>query len=205
MRPRGPRRPSAGKWPRLARPGPAPRGKAKAGQGRRCPRQSGQAAGLSSGRRKPRLTSFAAPLPQTDRLFGLCSRLGASDARLRPPLSHNPLAQGHAGSPAYPPPSGCEEAARPGRAVRLRAGPNHTPLAQPKCGCGCACVGLGQRSPGINADNPTRRRHCPRVAFLYDSVPKSRINPAPGFLFPLAPFGNPLALRSPPIISLLWL
>lgn len=44
-----------------------------------------------------------------------------------------------------------------------------------------------------------------RASFLCDSVPKSTGNTAPEFLYPLAPFGYPRALPSPPITFLLRL
>lgn len=203
-RSRSPRRPSAGKSPRLARPGAARESKGRSGKtspsavrtGRRAEQRPTEAKAHFPGR----------SLPQTGWVSGLCSLLGASDARLRPPLPHNPLVQGLAGSPAHRPPSRCAKAASPGPAVRVRAGARPLPTGPTGTRPQMRLRWFGPTvSPRINPDNPMRRRHCAPRALLYDSVPKSRGNPAPGFLFPLAPFGNPFATPSPPIRVLLWL
>lgn len=173
-------------------PGPGTGGEAKAGKGKRPTPKSEQAAVLSNGRRKQRPTSSTAPFLKPARSQGFTVRFWASEARLRPPLSHNP------------PSAGARRTPRPPAAVSVRRCAEAAPepcsaRARQASRCGPRPAEIPPQlmrsrrfrpmvSPLINPGNPVRRSDCAHGApFLCNSVPKSEDILLQGFPVPSLP------------------
>lgn len=142
------------------------------------------------------------PFPKAVQSPGSAARLRASDARLPPPLSHNPPSAGRRRTPRPPAAVSvrrCGRGRTPGRcSARAPACFRPRPLLNPAAVDALAPVGAN----GL-ARNKPRQRNEPELRT--GSVPRPREYSAPGFPFPLAPFGNPFALLSLLIIVRLWL